>query len=544
MTSQGRAVAQPELEVEPEIGPPEAVPDNSPIKPEFRQAPAGLDPLGSLRPRQLAAVPPAQADLMGAVPKNVIDTGAMNAQTQRRLGPVMANMERSMPEAYRGAAEANDQAAAGLALPADKTLKAALEMRAPADAAIAREREHEFDVEKEGAKAKAERDKPLTRPQVEGLAGQGFKKGERTAKTAKVADAIERTRAAEGVADILTNPTNVDDKMIVFNITRMLGSIGAQSNNDLKAALGLDSMSVPQLAVAKFQELVHGGMPDKQKKAILGIIDQAIQEDNDKVHGYLDALDEAAAAETDPEVLRGWQEFRKTIPKEYRDLHDADKEKRETQEEPEGVDDGDEPESPSVVPVGSAASNDADFDEALDSAAADHGVDPDKMRGVIGPESTGRGNAKNPHSSASGIIQMIDEVAVEYVNPRTGKKFKNAAELRGLSREEQAPIAAKYFADKGLDEDSPPEDYALAVAAPAFVGKSANRDAVVYPEGSDKHAINKPWWPKDGGDITVGSILDFYARNRKGAARAETPASSKPAAGGQAAARAKLLEGL
>jgi hypothetical protein len=138
---------------------------------------------------------------------------------------------------------------------------------------------------------------------------------------------------------------------------------------------------------------------------------------------------------------------------------------------------------------------------------------------------------------------MLDSTAREYTNPRTGKKFANAAELRQLPREEQAPIAADYFHNKGVTADSPQEDYDLAVAAPAFVGKSANRDEVVYPKGTDDWEANKPWRPKDGGDITVGSILDFYARNRKGAP-AETPASSKPAAGGQDAARKKLLEGI
>ena len=171
------------------------------------------------------------------------------------------------------------------------------------------------------------------------------------------------------------------------------------------------------------------------------------------------------------------------------------------------------------------------------------------MLRVMGGESGG-GNPKaaNDHSSARGIIQMLDSTARAYINPRTGEHFKDATEYGALTAAEQAPIAVQYwhdkFAAKGITHPTP-EDYALAVAAPAFVGKSAQDDLVVYPKGSDNWKANKPWRPADDGDITTGSIIDYYFGSKKktGAAPAAAPAAAAPA-GGKGKDDAAALEGL
>lgn len=529
-----RAVAQPPLEVERDIGPPAAdadpAEDTSPIKPEYRQAPQGLDPLAALRPARLGPVAPDQADIMGGVPKNVIDTGAMNAQAQRRLGPVMANIEASMPAAYRGATEHNDAAAAGLGLPVDKALDLSLKLRAPADAAIARERSEEAAL----AKEKAKEGKPLTPHEEQVLIHDGKNSALTDFKTLKLQPEIGAMRSATEIITMLEdNDSANDDKAINFLMSLAVQK-GAQTDAD---ALRMTGGKIN--AWDKVSEWLHeqfkGGYGDQIKGSMKQFAHEMRDQSKAAVFDWMHSQNEAANNAVHPLVAKGYREAVNAMPAWLRKEYDKE---NPPEEEPEEAD------APGATPV-SAAVDDGDgndFEDAVDAAAEDKGLDPDKWRAVTGPESKGDGNAKNPHSSASGIIQMIDEVAREYVNPRTGKKFANAAELRGLPREEQAPIAAEYLHDKGLTADSPQEDYDLAVAAPAFVGKSANRDAVVYPKGSDKYEANPLWQPKDGGDITVGSILDFYARNRKGGA--EAPASTKPAAGGQDAARKKLLEGL
>ncbi len=530
-----RAVAQPPLEVEPEPGPPEAVPDNSPIKPEYRQAPQGLDPLAALRPARLGPVPAAPADIMGGVPKNVIDTGAMNAQAQRRLGPVMANIEASMPAAYRDSTRASNQAAQDMALPADKTLEASLKLRAPADAATAREREHEFKTEEQATeaerKAMAEEKDPIKRQ-------RRVKSGQDYAKTAFVQGKIqERSDVLEAAVDIerlLNDGIAENDDLVVNKLMKLDGQVGSQTEPDAARVTGEQKASFATRVKGFIKTLTEGGYDEPFKKSMLEFA-HALQERNrGKVHDYISEMSKQANASDDPLVGKGYRDFVSGAMPAALEAYNK--------ENPPEVEGG---EAPGATPVSAAVDDDeggGDFDTALDSAADDHGLDADKMRTIIGPESAGKGDAKNKGSSASGIIQMIDSTARRYDNPRTGKKFANAAELRELSPAEQAPIAAQYFHDAGVTADSPPEDYALAVAAPAFVGKSADRDAVVYRKGSDEYEANKPWWPKDGGDITVGSILDFYIKKKKG--DAEAPASSKPAAGGQDAARKKLLEGL
>ncbi len=580
-----RAVAQPPLEVEADMGPPAApgsqpaspeVPDYtdatdpaavlrarvlargqqedygppaapagaaaddaSPIKPEYRQAPPqGLDPLAALRPARLGPVAPDQADIMGGVPKNVIDTGAMNAQAQRRLGPVMASIEASMPAAYRDAAKSNNAAAAAAGLPVDKTIETALKLRAPADAAIAREREHEFDLAKEDAKALAARDKPLTRKEEQELVQKGNKRAEVTFTKRKIQDSVATFAIADEVERMLTS----GDPLGQDRAVNLLGQLNAQSKQqsdaDANRLTGLDRASLVSKVEQYIHQLTEGGFNDDVKKSMLAFVGSMRERNKKMAFDWYSGTLRQAHSNPDPLVGRGYSEFAEgALSPELRAQYDK--------ENPPEVEPDAEPAAgatPASATVDDGDGN--DFEDAVDEAAEAKGLDPDKWRAVMGPESKGDGNAKNPHSSASGIIQMVDEVAREYVNPRTGKKFANAAELRGLPREEQAPIAAEYLHNKGLTADSPQEDYDLAVAAPAFVGKSANRDAVVYPKGSDKHEANKPWQPKDGGDITVGSILDFYARNREGDGTAEKPANSKPAAGGQGAARKKLLEGL
>ncbi len=531
------AVAQAPLEVERDIGPPAAdadpAEDTSPIKREYR-VPAGLDPLGSIRPRSMAPVPAAPADIMGGVPKNVIDTGAMNAQAQRRLGPVMANIEASMPAAYRGATEHNDAAAAGLGLPVDKAVDLSLKLRAPADAAIARESAQDAAL----AKQKAKEGKPLSRKDEQELVQYGNKRAETVFKAKKVNDSISTFAIADEVERILTSGDPLGEDRVINLLGQLNAQSKQQSDEDANRLTGLDRATLVAKAEQYIHQLTEGGFNGPVKKSMLDFAHSIRDRNKKTAFDWMSTTLHQADTNPDPLVGRGYREFAESaMPPSL--LEEYDKEnppEHEPEEEP----------APGATPVSAAVDDDQDgnFDTAVDSAAEAHGLDPDKWRSVMGPESKGDGNAKNDHSSASGIIQMLDKTARRFVNPRTGKKFADAAEFRALPREEQVPIAAEYLHDSGVTADSPQEDYDLAVAAPAFVGKSANREAVVYPKGTDNWEANKPWQPKDGGDITVGSILDFYARNRKGDAPAEKPASSKPAAGGQDAARKKLLEGL
>ena len=140
------------------------------------------------------------------------------------------------------------------------------------------------------------------------------------------------------------------------------------------------------------------------------------------------------------------------------------------------------------------------------------------MRAIIGPESGGQGNAVNAQSGATGIIQFMPSVARSLGT--------SVEELRQMTPAQQVPYAVQYFKSKGITADSPADDYALAVAAPAFIGQPD--ETVVYKKGSAAWQQNPAWRPSGGGDITVGDILSFYglrdsAEEEAPEAPAETP---------------------
>lgn len=434
--------------------------------------------------------------------------------------------------------------------------------------------------------------KPLTEKQKQDVFDKGNGQAGELWKNRGLNNPLQARGAAKKAVRLLTNRKEGDssnDRMIGFALVDMLGSRGPQSNSDINIALGMDALSVAEKAREAWTGLVHGGFSDERRKALIDVINSGMEEDDQRMYEFLDvAAKSLGNPENHPEYVRGWREFINSVPNDilvewdaYRGRHnlptlDELGHAQAAAEEETPAEPGEKPQRSGFTPTSASTSDDADdadddptsddaddltseferppgtpgsalegpptapggaeeppdlsgdFQTTLSTVFEQRGLDASKAMRVIGPESGGQQRAKNPHSSARGIIQMIDSTAREFVNPRTGKKFKDSSEFADLPRNEQVPVAADYFESKGLTADSPEEDYMLAVAAPAFVGKSTDRDAVVYPKGSDAHDINKPWWPEDGGDITVGDILDFYQGKRgskKKAAPAVKPAS-------------------
>lgn len=509
-------------------------------------APAAPPEIQGLTPGMTHFAPrraPDAPDAMGGVPRDVIDTGALQAQRQQRLGPVMANIERSMPAAYRASTEANDQAAAGMGLPADKALEASLKLRAPADAAIDKERGQEFKTQEADAKIAAQEKDPIKRAR---RMDYGEKYAKQTYDEEKIQTRIAILDASSDIESVLQDSDHFDDQKAINLLMKLNAQVGAQSDADAERMTGEGKASVVDRIKNWLSTAVTGGFSDPLKKSMLDYAHRLGERQQGALHDHIERMYNSADRQQDPLAGTGIRDFvERTMPSAV--LQSYDKE----------AGDG-EPAAGAAAPAASHR-DDHDFMETLDAEAADKNLDPDKMLAIMGPESHGQGDAKNPHSSASGIIQMLDSVARGYINPRTGKHFDSAAELRELAPAEQAPIMAQYFHDKGVDEDSPVEDYALAVAAPKYVGKSANRDQVVYPKGSDAYEANKPWQPADGGDITIGSILDFYLHTKgkksepaKSIALLDVkdekpaPTAAQPAAPSKGKGKddAKLLEGL
>lgn len=464
---------------------------------------------------------PDQADIMGSVPKNVIDIGAEQQQVMRRLKPSLDAYRDSYPEAYRGSVDKSNEAAAAMALPGPKALETAQKMRGDVDKAVASELVHDRKAE-EGVK-------PLTRIEEERLSNGGYKKALGVANEVGLGDIRKSQKAASMVLELLGNQTAWDDPMIGFQLTRLLGSIGPQSNRDIDIALGGDGMGAVDKVTERIVAFLKGGYSDERREQLMNIVQTSTELDDDKVYDLLDTIDRAAAAEKDPEVRRGWLTFKKTIPQEYLDAHEeakgedgsADPEDLDTdtdEEQPAFDDPGLERQgSTEVQRVGSRAGqprpasaridDDDEFMDELLIQTEESGLDPNAILAIIGGESGGKADAASDKSSAKGLIQFLNSTARRY-------GFGSSKDFAKLSRTEQVPYIVQYLKDSGINEDSMPEDYGVAVAAPAFVGKPD--DTVVYQEGTKEHAKNAPWWPEDGGDITVGDIKAYYRSHRVG----------------------------
>jgi hypothetical protein len=127
--------------------------------------------------------------------------------------------------------------------------------------------------------------------------------------------------------------------------------------------------------------------------------------------------------------------------------------------------------------------------------------------------------------------------------PKTAENLGTTVEeISTMPVEDQVRLVVKYFENSGITADSPPDDYAVAVAAPAFVGKPD--EAVVYPEGSKAWEQNAPWRPAGGGDITVGSIKAAYRKKGVGRAAAPEEAPMGPPTAAEHAASTKPLSEL
>lgn len=123
------------------------------------------------------------------------------------------------------------------------------------------------------------------------------------------------------------------------------------------------------------------------------------------------------------------------------------------------------------------------------------GIDAGGLLGQIYLESGFRADAKAPNSSASGLIQMIDQSARRFAGV-------SAARLRKMSALQQIPGVVAYFSGLGPLKGS---DFRLMgyTRDPSLLRAPPER--VVYPPGSPA-ALANPQVQDESGAITVGTI--------------------------------------
>lgn len=463
---------------------------------------------------------PDAPDVMGGVQRNVIDFGAQQESIRRRLDPALGSLQKAYPDRMQESVGETNEAARGMALPATETLKLAKELRAGPDAALG-------DEEKA---RQAKEPKPLTRTEIDSIRKGGEGRAKEVFDNQDIGGSVTRTGAAQTIKRLLTDDDPNNDYGIAFELPNMLGSKGPQSNKDLAVALGIDAMSSVDKIIDVFTNMVKGGMSPERKASLVGVIDGKIERDDAMIYDYLDAIEESAAGTDDADTALGLREYAKrNIPKKWRNAW----------LEAKGID----PEAPSAELEGGAQYDpedvepDGEIEEELATQAKAAGLDVDQILPLMRTESGGDPTVKNKAgSSAAGLFQFTDETARNY-------GLKDAAEYAALPPKKQIELGLKRFKDIGLGAKSTAEDFDLANAAPAYVGKPDSTVIEQYKSGTDfgddVRAKNPGWIPEGGGEITVGSIKAFYRKNR-----GEKPKDEKPkaASGKRSAKDEEILE--
>lgn len=446
-----------------------------------------------------------EEDYMGAVPRNVIDLPAMQAQTLQRLNPALKAQIEALPVELQAAAKANAEAIGGLGLEATDATK---EMRDAMDDPVS------IYNSQQNLLAQKEKGNELNRMQNAQMREGGAKMLKDLYDERGIDKSINSINKAAEVRKALENDVLEDDSMVANAVMEAQNLKGAPSNTDLEFAFNIPKGSLLTQGLAIIQEAIRGGMSDAQKKAVLSYMKGVEEAQRQNIDEFMDnAFDTIDSDDTlDPETRKGFRSrLERSVPGHmYNDYwRRRDERDKAAGRPPRAADAG----AASQAPKGEAQ---AELARQAETANLNGGV----LAKLMGGESGGKTAAANDKSSAKGVFQLLDETA-------QALGLADAAEYAAQPLEKQIEYGLKLFRGKGITKDSPPEDYALVLAAPSLVGQWKTRDDVVYKKGSDEWNVNAPWRPADGGDITVGSLTDYYL---KGKPPAEAkPAEAKPA---------------
>lgn len=506
-----------------------------------------------------------QPDASGNVPANVLDAGLEHQALVQRLSPALDAYRQSFAPAYQESTGHTNDAALAMSMNPKDVAELSKSFRTAPDASIAQQltdqreqqkeqsaaeqqaRSQQFQLRKQGlqqqfAEAQQGRTLAAQEPQrQEALRQSGRSNVERHFKDDMIGKNIVAWRSANEIRALLDTHDAGNDARIVNKLMDIDSQVGPQSDRDAERVTGLTFAGWKAKFDAWRAAAMGDGFSPEMRDSITSFIDTVEKKNKSYLFNFIDQQTRFANDQKDSLVGEGArQSLSSTVPQdildEY-DKHEADP----TEKNPRQYIDRKPPPAPEpalpMQPTRASYTPASSSSPSLEAAATAAGLDPEKIAPLIGRESGGDPTARSS-AGARGIIQMMPDVATGFTNPRTGQPFKNADEFATLSREEQLPIAMQYFKSRGVTKDSPATDYALALAAPGYLGKP--RDTVIeqYRKGTkfgdDVRAKNPGWIPRGGGDITVGSILDFYGQTSSGAPRTSRRATADEVAGHEA----------
>lgn len=463
---------------------------------------------------------PDTEDFTGGMPRNVLDMGASAAATLHRLDPALKGAVAAYPdEVTQKGAEAVRTGLRSSGLPYEK--QAALFDKTVSSAAT--QRNAQIAAQAQTERFREQRDE-LTETQEFAFEKAGRDDADKFATDNKIHDLGKALRAGDTILDVIDDKVDDNDGMIASELMTFQNVKGTPSDTDLKLAFDIPFSTAMDQALNMIGKLIKGGMQPVQKEAIKAYIKAKRGELERGAFEYLDQANARAAGGAYNERARKayLQTVKGSVPGHvYNSWLDMKKARDEGAA-------GDSGKSAGAQYDPAPLSEMSDIELELEGQALEAGLDPEQIRPLMRTESGGDPTVKNKMgSSASGLFQFTDETA-----QKAG--LKNAAEYAALPPDKQIALALDRFKKLGLNEDSTRDDYALANAAPAYVGKPDSTVIEQYkagtPFGDDVRAKNPGWIPPGGGDITVGSIKRFYRGGKGGGAKASAlPEPKTPA---------------
>lgn len=293
---------------------------------------------------------PDAPDYTGAVPKNVIDTGAMNGAMQARLNPAMSGIIGGLPAEYQDSARSTASGLGGLGLPAEKTMEMFGKQQGDANALITGELNRDAEAQKAARAEAAATYAARTGADKEGFDryDTGFNKIGKEIGDQYNLKGRKQTRSLNQQAmDILRNSTQEDDYLVLSLISRSFGERGATTEGDVARALGLPATSTWDQITGWMTQKLEGGIPEPNKRALLGVLKKAITSNDGELRtASQNMLSLADDPETDKDVARGVRDYwRTTIPADLRGEH------KKATSGPSGVTDSGAPEKTGAVTI-------------------------------------------------------------------------------------------------------------------------------------------------------------------------------------------------
>ncbi|HLS87099.1 MAG TPA: hypothetical protein VK043_12455, partial [Burkholderiales bacterium] len=267
---------------------------------------------------------PDEEDLLGGIPRDVVDMGALRDMTMRKLRPGMQSLVEAYPEVYQDSADKTAQGVMELNLPPKETAELFDQLRGGGPDALIGQ-----GIAADAARTK--RGEMTFKDEFDILEG-GRNRGDKLAQSYAVRDIVERRQPLSSALQVLNNETDEDDYLVGAPVARIVfGEKGATTDPDVQRVLGDEASSFFDSLKKQAYKQAFGGLSPEKKQALREVLQAKQLYDARQVMEYIDSVYDAAAKYEGHPYGEGLKESLANVPREYLQLYErmvADREKR------------------------------------------------------------------------------------------------------------------------------------------------------------------------------------------------------------------------